>query len=214
MRTKYFKASETNRCALSFCFNFETSRLEVISGSKKMPKSEGQIDSSMLTEVLVAILDIAIFIVQATFLLTSQTLSSVFSIFISEKTGKDVRGKLALITGSGGGLGREIALKLADLGCSIAIVDINEAAAKSVAEEIKLKGVNANSYKADISKKDEVKKLREDVLRDMGTVDILVSNAGLIPDQSENEVEEDFLKAMIEVNVLGTILVNFNDFIC
>jgi NAD(P)-dependent dehydrogenase (short-subunit alcohol dehydrogenase family) len=72
------------------------------------------------------------------------------------------------------------------------LYDLNEVAAMSVAEEINQMGVNAKSYKTDISKKEEVKRLKNDVTRVMGKVDILVCNAGLIPDQAEDEIEEDF----------------------
>jgi all-trans-retinol dehydrogenase (NAD+) len=157
-------------------------------------------------------IDLFAFFFQAIPLLIFEIFKPVFTIFIAEKPFKNVRGKLALITGSGGGLGREIALKLAELGCDIAVVDINEAAAMAVAKEIKQTGVISKSYKTDISKKEEVKKLQDDVTREMGKVDILVCNAGLIPNQAEDEIEEDFLKAMIDVNVFGTILVNFARF--
>lgn len=120
---------------------------------------------------------------------------------------EDVRGKLAIVTGAGGGLGRSISLKLADLGCDIAVVDRNEETSAAVAEELRKKGVKAKCYKVDISKIEEIRKLRDNVKREMGSVEILVNNAGLIPDMS-TEIASEFLEAMIKVNILGTIWVH------
>jgi all-trans-retinol dehydrogenase (NAD+) len=124
------------------------------------------------------------------------------TIFVRRKC---IRGKLVLVTGGGQGLGRAISLKLAEMGCDIAVADLNEETARSVAEEVKQKGVQAKGYKVDISKNDETRKLREDIKNDFGPVDILINNAGVIPDMS-NEVKPGFLETMIKVNVLGTIL--------
>lgn len=120
---------------------------------------------------------------------------------------EEVRGKLALVTGAGGGLGRTISLKLGDLGCDVAVVDINEETAAAVAEELRKKGVKAKSYKVDISKFEEISSLRDNVKSEMGSVEILVNNAGLIPDMAK-EVTEGFLEAMVRVNFLGTIWVH------
>lgn len=120
---------------------------------------------------------------------------------------QNVRGKLALVTGAGGGLGRSISLKLADLGCNVAVVDINETTAEAVAAELRLKGVQAKSFLVDISKQDAIRKLRDDVTNDMGSVDILINNAGMIPDMN-TEITPGFLETMVKVNLLGTILVS------
>lgn len=124
------------------------------------------------------------------------------SIFVHRK---NIRGKLVVVTGGGQGLGREISLRLAEMGCNIAVADINEEAAQSVAEEVRQKGVRANSYKVDISKNEETRKVRENITNDFGSIDILINNAGLIPDM-RNETKPGFLENMIRVNVLGTIL--------
>lgn len=151
--------------------------------------------------------DILIFVLlEGRFLIVS-FVKMIFSMKNLKESQKKLRGKLVLITGSGSGLGREIAMNLADFGCKIAVVDINENAAKKVAAEINQKGIKAISFKADISKKSEVEKLKEDVTKQLGTVDIVVCNAGLIPDQAEDEVDDDFLRKMIDVNIYGTILV-------
>lgn len=166
--------------------------------------------SFISTELLTAVIDIVLFLVQAFALLLFGFLESIYSMFVKKKNFVNVKGKTALITGSGSGLGKEIAFKLAEVGCNMAVVDIDESCANFAAEEIRRKGFKAKSYKVDISKKDEIKNLMDNVLKDLGPVDILVCNAGLIPDQAEDEIDDEFLQRMVNVNVTGTILVNLN----
>lgn len=131
----------------------------------------------------------------------------IFKLFYTPK--KNVTGKLALVTGGGRGIGRSICLKLSNLGCRIAVVDIDERTAGGVAEEIRALGGDAQSFKADISKVELTKKLRDDVASTMGSVDILVNNAGLIPDMNFEKQSPEFDEAMVKVNVLGTFWVKF-----
>ena len=79
------------------------------------------------------------------------------------------------VTGGGNGLGRALCLKLADLGCNVAVVDVDIKAAEKTAEEIIGKGLKAHAYKVDVTKKDEISKLRSESFNDLGPVDILVS---------------------------------------
>lgn len=177
-----------------------------------MSELEAEVNFSMtpgLSEIAVFLSDVVAFVIQAIFICVFELFNAICTVFIARRKPKSVSGKLALITGAGRGLGREIALKLSKLGCKIAVVDINGAEAKSVAEEIRQTGVEARSFKTDIAKSDEVEKLREAVAKQMGQVDLLICNAGLIPDQAEDEVSVDFLKNLVEVNVYGTILVSF-----
>ncbi|CRL02351.1 CLUMA_CG015210, isoform A [Clunio marinus] len=118
---------------------------------------------------------------------------------------KDVRGKLALVTGGANGLGRGICLRLAELGCRIAIADINLKAAEKTCEEIRGKGYKAKAYKIDVTNADEITKLRDDVFNDLGTVDILINNAGLMSNKNLEETSEN-IEAMLKVNILGVIL--------
>jgi len=72
------------------------------------------------------------------------------------------------------GIGRSMALRLADLGCNIAVADVNMVAAEKTVDELKSKGVKAIAYKCDVTKLEDVEKLRDDVINDYGTVEILV----------------------------------------
>jgi 3-oxoacyl-[acyl-carrier protein] reductase len=110
-------------------------------------------------------------------------------------------GRVALITGAGSGLGREIALTFAREGAKIAINDINKENAAKVVQEVVAAGSTARAYIADVSDSVEVASLFEHLVDELGTVDILVNNAGvaLISD----EVKANFAQAMQEMLTTG-----------
>jgi len=89
-----------------------------------------------------------------------------------------LKGKVAIVTGAGYGIGRAIALSLAKEGADIVVDDINAETGKSVAEEIKAAGHKALFIKADVSKSKEVDELVKTSLHKLGKIDILVNNAG------------------------------------
>lgn len=151
---------------------------------------------------ITAIVNLCFEVIYIAIILIFALLQEIFKLIYTEK--KSVRGKLALVTGGGRGMGRSVALKLSKLGCRIAVVDIDESTAKSVAEEIKAQGGDAISFKADISKLESIKALRDDVASRMGLVDLLINNAGLIPDMSVKEQAPGFDETMVRVNVLGS----------
>lgn len=93
-------------------------------------------------------------------------------VFIRKR--KNISEQLALVTGGGNGLGREICLKLAQEGCNVAVVDLDYEAAKVTADEAKRYGVDATPYQIDVSDFMAVEKLKKIVNADMGPVDILV----------------------------------------
>jgi NAD(P)-dependent dehydrogenase (short-subunit alcohol dehydrogenase family) len=117
-----------------------------------------------------------------------------------------LEGKIALVTGSAQGLGKEIALSLARNGCSLVLADIvyPEETAKQI-EEI---GSRSISVKADISDEAEVKKLVEKAISEYKKVDILVNNAGI--SQLSYTATEDLpigeWDKIIAINLRGTCL--------
>jgi enoyl-[acyl-carrier protein] reductase III len=91
-----------------------------------------------------------------------------------------MKGKVALITGASRGIGRAIALRLADDGVNIAVNYLqNEDAARKTVEELLAKGVKAAAFQANVGDLDAHKALFEDILKTFGTLDILVHNAAL-----------------------------------
>lgn len=87
-------------------------------------------------------------------------------------------GKVALITGGGGGIGRGITLAMAEFGADVAILDINEEAAETVAALVREKGRRAHVALADVADRDAVRAAIEGSVAALGRLDILVNNAG------------------------------------
>ena len=118
-----------------------------------------------------------------------------------------VKGKVAIVTGSGNGIGEATAKLLTKEGAKVAIVDIDDANGKRVAEEImKAKGV-ADFWHMDVSKENEVKQVFTEVYKKYGKLHILVNNAGIPGGRKpafELEVEE--WERVINVNLKGAFL--------
>jgi 3-oxoacyl-[acyl-carrier protein] reductase len=93
--------------------------------------------------------------------------------------GYELAGKVALVTGSGHGIGRATALALAQRGVNIAINDIDAPAARTAAGDVRNLGVEALACVADVANPVDVHAMLDTVLARLGTVDILVNNAGI-----------------------------------
>ncbi|MEQ8558414.1 MAG: SDR family NAD(P)-dependent oxidoreductase [Henriciella sp.] len=97
---------------------------------------------------------------------------------------KDFSGKIAVVTGGGAGMGREMTKQLAEAGCSVAICDISEedmAATVSAAEALAPQGVRITSFRADVGKEDQVQAFAEHVRTAHETehIHLLINNAGI-----------------------------------
>ncbi|MGD9519025.1 MAG: SDR family NAD(P)-dependent oxidoreductase, partial [Armatimonadota bacterium] len=100
-------------------------------------------------------------------------------------------GQVAIITGCGGGIGRATALKLASLGASIVVNDVNEAAAGSVAEEVRATGREALVSPASVTDPAAVEGMVQAALERWSRLDILVSNAGITRDALLRRMSEE-----------------------
>lgn len=118
---------------------------------------------------------------------------------------KKLEGKVALVTGAGQGIGRAIALRLATDGADIAIVDMNDAKMSDVAGEVRDLGRKATTFKADVSKRDDVYAAIENAEKVLGGFDIMVNNAGIAQVQPLSDVTQDELDKIMKVNVGGVL---------
>ncbi len=118
-----------------------------------------------------------------------------------------LEGKIAIVTGAGQGIGRAIALTLAKEGANVVVnVDKNLEAAKSVAEEIKSAGRQAQVIKADVSSSAQVNELVKKTVDIFKRIDILVNNAGIDLVVPTVELTETQWDNVINVNLKGTFL--------
>ncbi|MBS0570331.1 MAG: 3-hydroxybutyrate dehydrogenase, partial [Proteobacteria bacterium] len=117
-----------------------------------------------------------------------------------------VKNKVALVTGAASGIGKRIAEVLADNGAHIAIADINQAAADAAAADIRKRGVKATAVLMDVTREDQVEAGVDKTVKDLGSVDILVSNAGIqIVNPIENFAFADW-KKLLAIHLDGAFL--------
>lgn len=119
-----------------------------------------------------------------------------------------LEGKVALITGGGTGIGKEIALTYAQEGASVAVnYSVSEREAQETVSEIEKLGASACVQKADVSQDAEVRRMVEEIKARLGRIDILVNNAAtskLVPLDDLEGLTEDMWDRILGVNVKGT----------
>ena len=118
---------------------------------------------------------------------------------------KRLHERVALVTGSAAGMGRAIAEALLDEGARVAINDVNETLLKSTVDELKAEGFTAHGIEADVSSREEVFAMVEEIVKHFGRVDILVNNAGgaLKTPHVLQEVGEIHWNTVVDVNLKG-----------
>jgi len=117
-----------------------------------------------------------------------------------------LKGRVALITGAGAGIGREIALTFARNGASIAVVDINQEAAAAVAGEVGSTGARAIAVKCDVANPEEVRAAVNATVHAFGELHILVNNAGICPLRSFEDISIDEWNTVLAINLTGPFL--------
>jgi 3-oxoacyl-[acyl-carrier protein] reductase len=115
--------------------------------------------------------------------------------------------KVALVTGSGRGIGRAVALELAKRGVAVAInFSRSEASARETAEQITSSGGVAGVFGADVSKSDEVSRLFDEIKSTLGRVSILVNNAGITRDALLLRMKDEDWRHVLSLNLEAAFL--------
>lgn len=113
--------------------------------------------------------------------------------------------KVALVTGGSRGIGRAIAIKLASLGYDVAInYHGNEASAKEVAELCESFGVKTVVVQADVASFEACKQMIETVNETLGTISVLINNAGKTQDQLMMMMDAESFESVVQTNLMGT----------
>lgn len=115
-----------------------------------------------------------------------------------------LKGKVAVITGAAAGLGRATAIRMAEEGAAVAILDVQDAPGEALATELAGRGLKARFWHCEVQKEDEVAWVIDAAARHFGRLDVLVNNAGVAgankPTHELTEAEWDWVQA---INVKG-----------
>ena len=123
-------------------------------------------------------------------------------------------GKVAIVTGAGGGLGRSHAIELASRGARVVVNDLggsvngegqNSEAALAVVREIEAAGGEAMAHPANVASMDEVTDMVEQAMAKWGRIDILVNNAGILRDKSFSKMELADFRTVLDVHLMGSV---------
>jgi NAD(P)-dependent dehydrogenase (short-subunit alcohol dehydrogenase family) len=117
--------------------------------------------------------------------------------------GMDMKGKVTLVTGAGGGIGGEIADVFAKAGAKVYVADMELEDAKAKAREIKAQGWLAQAVRLDVTNKDEIHAVIDGIVKEEGKIDHLINCAGIGYNKPYMESSEDEFRKTLEVNLIG-----------
>lgn len=117
----------------------------------------------------------------------------------------DLKGRTALITGAGSGIGRAISCSLAQRGCHLALSDINEAGLTETATLVSGRGVRVTQHRLDVSDRAEIEAFPAMVKPVHGGIDIMVNNAGVAVGGAFEQVAEKDFEWLFEINFWGVV---------
>jgi len=117
-----------------------------------------------------------------------------------------LKNKVAIVTGSGKGIGEGIALGFAEEGAKVVVNDLSEPDARRTVDAIRSKGRQAVAVVGNVASRDVAQKMADIAVREFGTVDILVNNAGIARPQPLDEIRQEDWDELIAVNLTSAFM--------
>jgi NAD(P)-dependent dehydrogenase (short-subunit alcohol dehydrogenase family) len=118
----------------------------------------------------------------------------------------ELRDRVAIVTGAGGGLGKAHAELLASLGAKVLVNDMNEEAAEMVAAALRSTGAEALAFAASVTDEERIEEMVAHVLAAWGRVDILVNNAGILRDRTFAKMSLAEFREVLDVHLMGSVV--------
>jgi 3-oxoacyl-[acyl-carrier protein] reductase len=115
-------------------------------------------------------------------------------------------GRVAIVTGGGGGLGADMCRALAAAGAAVSVVGRTQETIDAVRDRLLADGGHAISVRADVSQKDSIDEMSSTVFRELGGVDVLINNAAIYPRRAWTEIDEAEWDAVFATNLKGYFL--------
>lgn len=118
---------------------------------------------------------------------------------------RDLQGKTVFLTGAASGIGRQLALQLADVGCHLLLIDRDEPGLRTLATEVARENISVRTYCCDLSVPDQISRTVEAVQRDVGVIDILINNAGVAWYGATHLMSQEKWDWLMSINLLAPI---------
>jgi NAD(P)-dependent dehydrogenase (short-subunit alcohol dehydrogenase family) len=118
---------------------------------------------------------------------------------------KDLANKVAAVTGAASGIGRSLAVNLANEGCHVALSDINEDGLNETRDMIRNEGVKVTVHRLDVSSREQVTQYANDIIQQHGQVDIVINNAGTGLAGQLEEISIDEFQWLMGINFWGVV---------
>ena len=118
---------------------------------------------------------------------------------------KDLRGTIAIITGAGSGIGRELAMGLAGEGCRLALADIDGLGLEETERLVRARGGEAAGWRVDVSSRQEVYAFAEKVIGHFGAAHILINNAGVVFTATIDQLSYEDFERVMNINFWGAV---------
>lgn len=118
---------------------------------------------------------------------------------------KQLRDRVAVVTGAASGIGRAVAVELARKGCDLALVDVNEAGLAETAASVQAVGRKASQHVLSVADRAAMEALPERVIAEHGRVHVVVNNAGVAVDMSFEEMSTDDWDWIVGINFWGVV---------